>query len=228
MLFLTGCTNSKIEGALVENGVGLLCSPDNSYHLRAGKFAAVAFDNGTFGLWQMEQGLSFSLQGQLPQVALWTNWLDRMTDHVAPESVLFCAVPDVVGDAARTLELFRLYGDRPRRFGFKNALVAQNGLENMLEEIDWDAVDVVFLGGSTEWKLGAGAAAVVREAKSRGKWVHMGRVNSGRRMEYAASIGVDSCDGTYLAFGPEKNLPRLLAMVEKCNQSQLELEEVLA
>ena len=30
----------------------------------------------------------------------------------------------------------------------------------------------------------------------RGKWVHMGRVNSTRRIRYAASIGCDSVDGT--------------------------------
>ena len=34
------------------------------------------------------------------------------------------------------------------------------------------------------------------EAKRRRKWVHMGRVNSERRIRYAASIGCDSIDGT--------------------------------
>lgn len=37
----------------------------------------------------------------------------------------------------------------------------------------------------------------------------MGRVNSGRRLRTAAWFGADSVDGTYLAFGPDTNLPRI-------------------
>jgi hypothetical protein len=36
------------------------------------------------------------------------------------------------------------------------------------------------------------------------------RVNSLRRMCHAAAIGCHSIDGTYLAFGPTRNLPKLL------------------
>jgi hypothetical protein len=38
------------------------------------------------------------------------------------------------------------------------------------------------------------------EARRRGVWTHMGRVNSERRLRYAALIGCQSADGTYLAF----------------------------
>lgn len=62
-----------------------------------------------------------------------------------------------------------------------------------------------------EWKLGAAAAALTAAAVARGKRVHMGRVNSRRRMQAAADMGCASCDGTFLAFGPERNLPQLLA-----------------
>jgi hypothetical protein len=58
------------------------------------------------------------------------------------------------------------------------------------------ATDALFIGASTEWKLGPSAEALVAQAKDRGKWVHMGRVNSHRRIRYAASIGCDSVDGT--------------------------------
>lgn len=70
-----------------------------------------------------------------------------------------------------------------------------------------------FIGGSDGWKLGPHARALTAEAKRRGKWVHMGRVNSLKRFRYAESIGCDSCDGTYLRFGPDKNLPKLLSWV---------------
>jgi hypothetical protein len=62
-----------------------------------------------------------------------------------------------------------------------------------------------------EWKLGAAARLLVREAKARGKRVHMGRLNSETRHDYARHIGCDSVDGTYLVFGPDKNLPKLLS-----------------
>ena len=55
------------------------------------------------------------------------------------------------------------------------------------------------------------------EAKAHGKWVHMGRVNSLKRLQYAAAIGCDSADGTYLTFGPAKNLPRLLGWLAEVN-----------
>jgi hypothetical protein len=35
-----------------------------------------------------------------------------------------------------------------------------------------------------------------RWRKRAGKWVHMGRVNTDRRIRYAAAIGCDSIDGT--------------------------------
>ena len=74
-----------------------------------------------------------------------------------------------------------------------------------------DDFDVLFIGGSTAWKLGPHARQLVGEAKARGKRVHMGRVNSGRRYRYAHAIGCDTVDGTYLTFGPDKNLPAVLA-----------------
>lgn len=39
-------------------------------------------------------------------------------------------------------------------------------------------------------------------------------VHMGRRLLYAASIGVASADGTYLAFALDKNLPRLLTWLD--------------
>jgi hypothetical protein len=45
----------------------------------------------------------------------------------------------------------------------------------------------------------------------------MGRVNSQKRFSYAQSIGCDSADGTFLAFGPTQNLPRLLSWVGRAD-----------
>jgi hypothetical protein len=142
-----------------------------------------------------------------PGDAAWLEWLERNA-HAA-DTCLFATAPDVVGDAeatlARSLPLLPLI----RALGYRAALVAQDGLENL--GVPWDEFDVLFIGGSTEWKLGRHARTLAREAKLRGKWVHMGRVNSGQRWRYAEHIGCDSADGTYLVFGPDVNLPKLLA-----------------
>ena len=65
------------------------------------------------------------------------------------------------------------------------------------------------------------------EAKRRGKHVHMGRVNSKTRYRYAEAIGCDSVDGTYLAFGPDENLPKLLSWVDSIqNQTAIDVRGI--
>lgn len=137
----------------------------------------------------------------------WFAWLSSYT----PEEIARCrfaVAPDVVGEAQATLDRSTPWLAKVRALGYPVALVAQNGLEGM--EVPWDDFDVLFIGGDTAWKLGPAARQLVREAKAHGKWVHMGRVNSERRMRYATAIGCDSADGTYIAFGPDQNLPKVL------------------
>jgi hypothetical protein len=133
-------------------------------------------------------------------------WLQRHAGQAG--SCLFATAPDVVGDAAATLERSAPHLPTIRALGYPAALVAQDGLEHLT--VPWDEFDVLFIGGSTEWKLGRHARELAAEAKRRGKWVHMGRVNSARRWSYAEYIGCDSVDGTYIAFGPDVNLPDVL------------------
>jgi len=149
----------------------------------------------------------------------WIAWLERNA-HEAP-SCLFATAPDVVGEAAATLERSRPWLPKIRALGYPAALVAQDGLEVL--EVPWDEFDVLFLGGSTEWKLGPWARELTRQAKDRGKWVHMGRVNSERRYRYANAIGCDSADGTFLVFGPDKNLPRLKTWLRTADQHAFDI-----
>jgi hypothetical protein len=107
---------------------------------------------------------------------------------------LWVAAPDVVGDAVATLARFDEWEPRIRAMGFRVALVAQDGLESMA--VPWDRFECLFIGGTTEWKLGHGARWLAHQAKRRGKLVHLGRVNSKRRLKYAHTIGADSVDGT--------------------------------
>jgi len=44
------------------------------------------------------------------------------------------------------------------------------------------------------------------------------RVNSLRRLRHAAAIGCESADGTFLAYGPDRNLPTLLGWLQTVAQ----------
>jgi hypothetical protein len=165
-------------------------------------------------------------------------WLARRTDRAA--RCAFATAPDVVSDAAATLTRSAPLLPRIRQLGYPAALVAQNGIENLT--VPWDTFDVLFLGGGpeclpcryirpatdratrhcphcgrplVEWKLGGAASRLTAEARRRGKQVHMGRVNSETRIRYARKIGCHSADGTYLTYGPDTNLPKLLAWLRR-------------
>lgn len=137
------------------------------------------------------------------------EWLAWLRSRPWPRDLcLFATAPDVVGDAWSTLARSEPFLPLIRAAGYPAGFVAQDGAENT--GIPWDDLDCLFLGGSTGWKLSEHAAALANAARSHGKWVHMGRVNSWRRWQIAEAFGCDSCDGTYLAYAPDKWLPDVL------------------
>lgn len=140
----------------------------------------------------------------------WWKFLERHA-HLAG-SCMFATAPDVVGDALATLERAKPWLYRIRQLGYPVAYVAQDGQEDV--PIPWEEIDALFIGGSTEFKLGGYAQQLCREAKDRGKWVHMGRVNSRKRWKLAESWGCDSADGTFLTYAPDHNLQRMLRWFE--------------
>jgi hypothetical protein len=109
---------------------------------------------------------------------------------------LFVTVPDAVADSRTTAHLWGVWAHAVRRRGLPLAFVAQNGCDRPNMSPPWYEFDAVFIGGDTAWKLGPEARRIVRLCKEHGKHVHMGRVNTLRRLRYAESIGVDSVDGT--------------------------------
>jgi len=145
----------------------------------------------------------------------WLRWLGRLASKA--DRCLFATAPDVVGEAEQSLERSLPLLPKIRETGFKAALVAQDGMENM--QLPWDEFDCLFIGGkktqnpADEWKLGAGAEHLIIEARKRGKWVHCGRVNSEKRYRKMAKAGCHSCDGTFLRFAPQENLAYLLHWV---------------
>lgn len=125
-------------------------------------------------------------------------WLTKMKPYA--DRCLFATAPDVVGDAEATLAMSLPMLPQIRAAGYPVALVGQDGLT--ADMVPWDDINALFIGGTTAWKLSEAAYSLAAEAKRRGKWTHMGRVNSWRRFRAAAAAGYDSADGTYLRFDP--------------------------
>lgn len=204
MLYLTGSIPKSPEAVAAINqlGLGVMAQP-RSYSASKVDGWVWAADNGCFNeKWQPDH---------------WLDWLDKMR---SVPGCLFAVVPDKVGDAYATRQLFSEWCAMVTDLGYRPAYVAQDGAT--CASIPWSDIECLFVGGSTEWKLSRHAETVVREAKRLGKWVHMGRVNSQKRMMLAASWGVDSCDGTFLKYGPEKNIGRLKRMLELAEMSGIE------
>jgi hypothetical protein len=190
-----------VRAYAVEHGnVGLLNTPNSSYLVH--DWPVWAADNGAFN--------AKTYVGD----ERWFAWLERM----APWSgnCLFATAPDVVGDAQATLDRSLPWLPQIRALGYKAALVAQDGLEHL--DVPWDAFDVLFIGGTDTFKLGPAAQGLMIEAKARGKNVHVGRVNSHKRLAYAAHFGADTADGTFLAKSPDVNLPRMQWWFTKLNR----------
>lgn len=140
----------------------------------------------------------------------WWQWL--VANSGQAHTCRFATAPDVVGDHEATLNRSMPWLARIRALGYPAAFVGQDGAQ--VETMPWDDFDVLFIGGTTDWKLGPIPRQLAGEAKRRGKWVHMGRVNSLKRYRYAEAIGCDSADGTKLVFGPDQNLPIVLDWVD--------------
>lgn len=111
------------------------------------------------------------------------------------EQCLFVTVPDIVGSARRTLEIWK-----HMRHMFKLwplALVMQDGMEDM--DIPWDELAAVFIGGCDPWKDSKAALDIVKTAKTLQKHSHVGRVNTIKRFKLYAAAGADTCDGSGIA-----------------------------
>lgn len=193
MLYFANPSTPKVREAMSAGLIGMIATPKQGQRIPDG--ATWCADNGVFGKgWVGDEKF--------------LAWLESYTS-VERERCWFVVAPDVVADAAATLARSAPWLPIIRALGYPVAFVAQDGLESIADEIPWDGFDVLFIGGSTEWKLGAHASRFIADAKARGKRTHMGRVNSNRRFQYAGLLGCDSADGTYITFGPDVNLSKV-------------------
>lgn len=224
MIYFANPTGSPyIKQAIADRELGLIDTPSQG-NIRPPN-AIWCADNGCFGRHYDEDA--------------WWAWLRRQG---STQTCVFATAPDVVGDAAATAVRSLPWLDRIRDLGYPAAFVAQNGIETT--EVPWDRFDVLFVGGTrecpacwwiwpgeqknqshkyycqrcgtllVEWKDGKVVRKVADQARDHGKWVHVGRVNTLRRLKHCNAafpdgVGADSVDGTFLTYGPHKNWPSL-------------------
>jgi hypothetical protein len=130
---------------------------------------------------------------------LWLQTIDEYRAH--QDACLFVVAPDSYANCLETMDRYRFWAWQIKAMGWPVAFVAQDGQESHA----MPEFDALFIGGTTDWKLGNGAKRCIEEAQKRDKWTHVGRVNTGKRIRHFQLLGVDSIDGTALAFGVKKN-----------------------
>lgn len=188
---------------------GVMATPEGGRRPTLLRAVAVwAADNGCYTL-----GDAFDL-GRY--VAWLRSCLEVRTDP------LFATAPDVVGDWQATWQRSREALPLLRATGAPVAVVAQDGVT--ARTFPWSECDAVFVGGTTRFKESETALELVAEGNARGKWTHIGRVNTRRRILMAAKLGAGSVDGTAIRHVPDKWFPILRRWVGEANyQLQMEL-----
>lgn len=157
--------------------IGWLIGPSARSKTRLRPWIPYALDNDAYT--SFRTGVDWSEQDWLALL----KWA-AVIDH----KPLWALVPDVVASRAGTLAKWQQFAPVVDRFGFSKAFAVQDGMG--IEDVPKNA-DVVFVGGTTEWKW-----------RSLPQWcthfesVHVGRVNSIERLMVCQELGVKSVDGT--------------------------------
>jgi hypothetical protein len=167
-----------LAGRLVERGLSLLG------HLygpggQRGPWPELpyALDNGAYPAWN--QGKDF------PEL----EWRELIAWASAQEQKpLWAAVPDVVSDRERTLEMWPRFSPVVRALGIRPAFVLQDHME--FSDVP-DSECMLFIGGTTPWKMSAIGPWCARFPGR----VHVGRVTTGVRLMHSYESGAVSIDG---------------------------------
>lgn len=116
-------------------------------------------------------------------------------------------LPDIVAGGTASLEMSLHWMRRVLDDTRRCLLAVQDGMGAEDVRPFLGARVGIFVGGSTAWKIGTAEAwgALGREV---GCWVHVGRVNTAKRIRLCARAGAHSFDGTSTTRWA-KNTPRL-------------------
>jgi hypothetical protein len=180
--------------------IGNLHTPDS---IRAPKPVPFALDNGVYGAWSNRR-----------------EWNEdqyyKALRFYDPAKCRWTVVPDWVADMARTRMLWKQHWWRIKDMGYTLAFAVQDGMSP--PDVPSDA-EVVFVGGSTEWKW-----------KTMPMWcrefprVHAARVNTYRLLWMAHECGAESCDGTGFTRGDQSQWNGLCEYLEESTTGRKQQE----
>lgn len=162
----------------------------------------------------LEAGCYWMLDnGQFKDKWTWKLWWKYLSRYLSFQSTcLGVVIPDKLADYVTTIHYFKVYSHIARDMGYPVALVTQDGLKP--EYLDWQSFDTLFVGGSNDHKRGVEAHNIIFEAKRHGKWVHIGRVQSGSAMLKHWPMA-DSFDGTTLVRNQNQQWESIIGGLDK-------------
>jgi len=165
--------------AMFAAGWGFFLTPDA--HSLGDWKGRIAVDNGAWSAYQ--KGEDWSPDRFVPLVERYGAASD------------FVVAPDIVAGGAASLALSLIWLARLLETCPRVLIPVQDGMVPADVEEYLDERVGVFVGGSTDWKLGAMRSFCALAAR-RGAWSHVGRVNSVRRINLCLSSRATSFDGT--------------------------------
>jgi hypothetical protein len=143
-------------------------------------------DNGAFSCWKPKTN-TFDDAKWARTEAAWQRLI--VWAQVAPTPPLWAILPDVPGNAVRTLEKWLEFA--PGLTSFPRALAVQDGMTVAQVQALKVQPDVIAIGGTTDWKW-----ATLGEWVKAYRRIHVLRVNQPPLLYQLEELGVESCDGT--------------------------------
>ena len=194
----TGMTVGYLAGRW-PGRIGSIMSPPDGWRTLP-EWLPYAIDNGAYPIWKRG--------GIWDEDAFYQICAKAAFMHTP----LWIAVPDVVADREATLESWRRHHAKVSIFSPTLAFVAQDGMTP--DDVPSNA-DVVFVGGTTDWKW-----KTLRTWTANFPRVHVGRVNTEKLLWTAHEAGAESCDGTGWFRGDTNQLNGLLHYLEHSSNGQ--------
>ena len=184
-----------------------LISPGGWFNRYPPSWMPVALDNGAYGAWDKKR--------EWDQHA----WLELLEKAHARSKPMWMVVPDVVTKAKETIDrwhewaglLREIYPDTPLGFAVQDGMTEKDIPKDFV-----DGRDIIFVGGSRDWKWQTVEAGLWKKFKR----VHVARVNGEKGLWICHSAQVESTDGTGWFRGDKRQLAGLYSYMEQTDPNR--------
>jgi hypothetical protein len=180
-------------------------------HFWQGLYGGLAHLHSPGGKATLYDDLPFALDnGAYPAYCKQKAWDEdaywKMLDHIKASGrhPTWALVPDVVANKEETIKRWSLYESRLRSYWNLPLCLSFAVQDGMRPEDVPSGAQVVFVGGTTDWKW-----QTVADWCKHFPRVHVGRVNGYKGLRICAEAGAESCDGTGWFRGDKEQLAGL-------------------